>query len=84
MLFRSLPATPIPEFTEADTEEIRALIFEEIPSLATPRQITRFLCGLTSPATTRAKLTKRPEFARYATTPFRTVLGQVEACFAEE
>ena len=80
----TLPATPIAEFTDANTEEIRALIFEEIPSLSTPRQLTRYLCGLTSPATSRAKLTKRPEFARYATTPFRTVLAQVEACFAEE
>jgi ATP-dependent DNA helicase RecQ len=78
-----LPATPIAEFTDADTEEIRALIFEEIPSLSTPRQLTRFLCGLTSPATTRAKLTKRPEFARYAAVPFRTVLAQVEACGEE-
>ena len=80
----ALPATPIAPFTDADAEEIRALIFEEHASLATPRQITRFLCGLTSPATSRAKLTKRPEFARFATTPFRTVLAQVEACFAEE
>jgi ATP-dependent DNA helicase RecQ len=78
-----LPTTPIPPFTDADTEEIRALIFEEIPSLSTPRQLTRFLCGLTSPATARAKLTKRAEFGRYVTTPFRTVLAQVEACFAE-
>jgi len=80
----ALPATPIAPFTDADAEEIRALIFEEHASLATPRQITRFLCGLTSPATSRARLTKRPEFARFATTPFRTVLAQVEACFAEE
>ena len=80
----ALPATPIAPFTDTDAEEIRALIFEEHASLATPRQITRFLCGLTSPATSRAKLTKRPEFARFATTPFRTVLAQVEACFAEE
>ena len=79
----ALPATPIAEFTDADTEEIRALIFEEIPSLSTPRQLTRYLCGLTSPATTRVKLTKRPEFARHATTPFRTVLAQVATCFAE-
>ncbi len=64
-------------------EEIRALIFEEIASLSTPRQLTRYLCGLTSPATTRAKLTKRPEFARFTTTPFRTVLAQVEACWEE-
>ena len=78
-----LPATSIPRFTEADTEEIRALIFEELPSLSTPRQLTRFLCGLTSPATSRAKLTKRPEFARCAAVPFRTVLAQVEACWDE-
>ena len=76
----ALPATPIAPFTDADAEEIRALIFEEIPSLSTPRQLTRYLCGLTSPATSRAKLTKRPEFARFAAVPFRQVLAQVEAC----
>ncbi len=76
-----LPASSPAAFTEDALEEIRALIFEELPSLATARQITRFLCGLTSPATTRAKLTTRPEYARYATTPFRTVLAQVEACW---
>ncbi len=80
----ALPASPIPPFTDADAEEIRALIFEEHAALATPRQLTRFLCGLSSPATSRAKLTKRPEFARFAATPFRAVLAQVEACFAEE
>lgn len=76
----ALPATPIAPFTEADAEEIRALIFEEIPSLSTARQLTRYLCGLTSPATSRAKLTRRPEFGRYAAVPFRTVLAQVESC----
>ena len=80
----TLPATPIAPFTDADAEEIRALIFEEIPALSTPRQITRYLCGLTSPATSRAKLTKRGEFGLFTTTPFRQVLAQVEACFAEE
>ncbi|MEO6741412.1 MAG: C-terminal helicase domain-containing protein, partial [Chthoniobacteraceae bacterium] len=78
-----LPATPIAPLTDEDTEEIRALIFEEHPSLATPRSLTRYLCGLTSPATSRAKLTKRPEFGRHATTPFRSVLAQVESCWAE-
>lgn len=78
-----LPAAPIPPFTDADTDEIRELIFEEHAALAAPRQLTRFLCGLTSPATTRAKLTKRPEFGRFATTPFRTVLAQVEGCWEE-
>lgn len=77
----TLPASPIPPFTGADTEEIRALISEAHPALATPRAVTRLLCGLTSPATSRAKLTKRSEFGRYAATPFRTVLAQVEACW---
>jgi ATP-dependent DNA helicase RecQ len=46
-----------------------------------PCQVSRLICGLTSPATTRAKLSKRPEFGRFSTTPFRTVLAQVEACW---
>ncbi|MCX6978472.1 MAG: helicase-related protein, partial [Verrucomicrobia bacterium] len=78
-----LPATPIPPFTETDDDLIQALFFEEIPALSTPRQLTRFLCGLTSPATTRAKLTRRPEFARFASHPFRTVLAQVQTCCTE-
>jgi ATP-dependent DNA helicase RecQ len=76
-----LPASAIPPFTDADEEEIRELIFEENPALATPRALTRYLCGLTSPATTRAKLTKRPEFGRWSAVPFKTVLAQVENCW---
>jgi ATP-dependent DNA helicase RecQ len=76
-----LPASPLVSFTEADAEEIRALIFEENAALASPRALTRYLCGLTSPATTRGKLTRRSEFGRWAAVPFRTVLAQVEACW---
>jgi len=76
-----LPASPITPFTAADAEEIRALIFEENTALSTPRALTRYLCGLTSPASTRAKLTRRPDFGRWAARPFRTVLAQVEACW---
>jgi len=76
-----LPASPIKPFTEEDEEDIRALIFEENAALASPRALTRYLCGLTSPATTRAKLTKRPEFGRWAAVPFRDVLKRVEACW---
>jgi ATP-dependent DNA helicase RecQ len=75
-----LPSSPIPPFTEADDEEIRELVFEENRALLSPRAITRFFCGLTSPAMTRAKLTKRPGFGRWAAIPFRTVLAQVTAC----
>jgi ATP-dependent DNA helicase RecQ len=77
----NLPASRIQPFTEDDAEEIRTLIFEEHAALASPRALTRFLCGLTSPATTRAKLTRRPEFGRWAAVRFRTVLAQVEDCW---
>jgi ATP-dependent DNA helicase RecQ len=79
----TLPASSVAAFTGADTEEMQNLILEELPALATPRQVTRFLCGLSSPATARARLTRRAEFGRCAAVPFRTVLAQVEACFAE-
>jgi ATP-dependent DNA helicase RecQ len=77
----ALPASPVPEFTDADREEIRELMFEENPSLSTPRSLTRYLCGLTSPATTRAKLTRRPEFGRWSAVPFRGILTEVESCW---
>ena len=63
---------------EADREQIQELVFEEHPALSSPRQITRYLCGLTSPATSRAKLTKQPMFGCFAAVPFRKVLAEVE------
>jgi ATP-dependent DNA helicase RecQ len=76
-----LPSTAVAPFTGADAVEVRALMAEGIRSLSTPRQVTRFLCGLTSPATTRAKLTRRREFGRFSAVPFRTVLEWVEGEF---
>ena len=77
----ALPASPVPSFTDADREEIREMIFEENAPLSTPRALTRYLCGLTSPATTRAKLTRRPEFSRWSAVPFRNVLSEVKTCW---
>jgi ATP-dependent DNA helicase RecQ len=48
------------------------------PALATPRQMTRYLCGLSSPATSKAKLTKQGAFGRLASVPFGEVLKFVE------
>jgi superfamily II DNA helicase RecQ len=48
-------------------------------ALGSPRQMTRFLCGLSSPATSKAKLTRRPEFGRLASVPFAAVLAFVAA-----
>ena len=76
----ALPASPLSPFSDADAELIRELAFEEHPSLSTPRQLTRYLCGLTSPATSRAKLTGRSEFGRFSNVPFRKVMSFVEQC----
>jgi ATP-dependent DNA helicase RecQ len=43
-------------------------------ALASPRQIARFLCGLSSPLLTRTKLHKHPDFGDLAGFPFPTVL----------
>ncbi len=47
-------------------------------ALTTPRQVARFLCGLSSPATTRARLTRHRLFGALADVPFPTVLELAE------
>jgi ATP-dependent DNA helicase RecQ len=47
-------------------------------ALASARQISRLLCGLSSPALTRAKLTRHPLFGSLDTTPFARVLSAAE------
>jgi ATP-dependent DNA helicase RecQ len=48
-------------------------------SLGAPRQAARFLAGITSPATTRAKLTRHPLFGSLADRRFAEVLAWCEA-----
>ncbi len=48
-------------------------------ALATPRQVTRLLCGLTSPALTKTRLTRHALFGALGTTPFVRVFSAVEA-----
>lgn len=47
-------------------------------ALGDPRQAARFLCGLTSPATTQAKLSRHPMFGALATRRFKDVLAWCE------
>ena len=47
-------------------------------ALISPRQIARFLCGLSSPLLTQAKLHKHSDFGSLAEFPFRTVLEAAE------
>jgi ATP-dependent DNA helicase RecQ len=55
--------------------EVRALQVEHPQALGAPRQLARFLCGLASPALTRAKLTRHPLFGSQADRRFAEVLG---------
>ena len=71
-----LPATradPLP--SPAELAELRRR--HEV--LGEPRVMARFLCGLSSPALSRAKLTRHPRFGSLAEADFRQVLAGVEA-----
>jgi len=58
------------------------LLSEDHAALASPRQLTRFLCGLPSPSASRAKLTRDPRFGRFSHMRFGTVMEAVSACHA--
>jgi len=47
-----LPSNPAPEIRQDELEILKQLIDEKHSGLRTPRQLARFLCGMTSPATT--------------------------------
>jgi ATP-dependent DNA helicase RecQ len=49
----------------------------EKKALASPRQVARFLCGLTSPLSTQRKLSKHPLFGQYAEYSFREVMKKI-------
>jgi ATP-dependent DNA helicase RecQ len=51
---------------------------ERPASLATSRQLARFLCGLSCPATTHARLATHPLFGTLADVPFAQVLSLAE------
>jgi ATP-dependent DNA helicase RecQ len=65
---------PVDERVIAELESLRA----DHPVLADPRSAARFLCGLTSPRLTRAKLARHPLFGRLADAPFPKVLARLE------
>ena len=58
-----------------DVEAFEALRQAHPRALGHPRQVARFLCGLTSPATTGAKLTRHALFGVLATRRFSEVLA---------
>ncbi len=76
-----LPERPRRTLGREQREVAESVRAEGHRHLATPRQLARFLCGLASPATTRAKLTKDPRFGAFAEVPFAKVLQLAEQTF---
>ncbi|WP_027328320.1 RecQ family ATP-dependent DNA helicase [Marinimicrobium agarilyticum] len=60
-----------------DFDIVSEMVDEQHQALSQPRQVARFLCGITSPKASRAKLSRHPRFGALAETPFTEVL---EAC----
>ena len=75
---RVIPRSAVHGITVKDVSAIRALMDEGHAGLRTPRQLARFLCGLSSPATIRARLTKHDSFGLLEKVPFADVLAQTE------
>ncbi len=62
-------------FSAKDEARVRDLISEGHESIVMPRQLARFLCGIRSPATSRAKLRRAINlFGAYAPKPFKSTL----------
>jgi ATP-dependent DNA helicase RecQ len=57
-----------------DAAVIKRLRAERHDALRSPRQLARFLCGISSPATTRGKLRTHAEFGQWQQVPFADVL----------
>jgi len=56
--------------TPSELESVRDLVAERHAALASPRQLARFLCGMTSPASQRARLTRHDAFGMLSDIPF--------------
>lgn len=74
-----LPVTAFREITNAEAARIHALVQARHPALRHPRQLARFLCGLSSPAAFRDRLYRHGDFGLLNGLPFPEVLAHAEA-----
>lgn len=74
-----LPCSLDDDITGDQLEAINELIAEKHAALRQPRQLARFLCGITSPAAARERLSRHDRFGMLAEVPFQTVLAQAES-----
>ncbi len=75
---REIPQSEPPPITVEHVAAIREVIAERKAALRSSRQLARFLCGLTSPASTRERLSRHPSFGLLERIPFNDVLAQTE------
>jgi ATP-dependent DNA helicase RecQ len=68
------PAVATPLDSLVDAEALRQLRNAHPEALATARQAARFLCGITSPASSRARLSRHPLFGLASERRFADVL----------
>ena len=59
-----------------DVDEVRS---QNLAALSQPRQLARFLCGLSSPAQSKARIGRHPLFGKLENYPFAEVLAWCEA-----
>ncbi len=67
----------LPEVCAQDVARMAQVSAEGHAALRSPRQMARFLCGISSPATIQAHLTRDGRFGCLAHVPFLDVLAQV-------
>jgi ATP-dependent DNA helicase RecQ len=65
--------------TAPDPAVIQATREENHQALSTPRQLARFLCGISSPRASRARLGRHPAFGSQMGAPFSEVLAACES-----
>lgn len=75
---RPLPPPTYSPPSDAHLADIRRLRSEHHKALQHPRQLARFLCGLSSPATTRSKLRQHALYGKFESVPFHEVLKFVD------
>jgi ATP-dependent DNA helicase RecQ len=76
---QKLPPAMSSKISDGDRVAVRKLIAERHQALRSPRQLARLLCGIVSPAMTKAKLRKHKEFGRLERVSFAEVLQLAES-----
>jgi ATP-dependent DNA helicase RecQ len=74
-----LGAYRAPEIPPEEWAAMAALRAENHAALGTPLQLARFLCGISSPAASKARLQQRPEFGLWQQQPFPDIARMLEA-----